>query len=197
MGQVTIAGNSYDVMGDLPGAKLYLAAAVGAGPDAFNALVATPDLQSKLIVSATRMLKALDWEGTPTVATQDTAFPRNGVVDSDGVVVPDGTTPEDIVNAEYTLAGLLAADSSITTASGSGSNIQSLQAGAVSISYFRATIGVDAGETPMPPQIMRMIEKYLSRGGDTLVLTSGFTSCEARTSSFDDCAQYTRKGPFA
>lgn len=198
MGTIILGGDSYAIMGTLAGAKTYLAMGVGAGPDAFNAL-ATDDLKGKVLVAGTRYLYRQSWQGTPTVTGQQVAFPRDGVIGPEGVI-PDGTTPINLINAEYEMAALLAADASINTAVDSGSNIQSLTAGPVAISYFRATIGIDAGATKMPQVIMDLVQGYLANAqSDAVARAYGFDgstcACGRSCSSFDECAQYSRSGP--
>lgn len=200
MGTVTIGVDDYTIMGTLAGAKTYAAGAVGAGPDAWSAL-ATDDLKEKYLIAATRYLYRQQWQGTPTVTDQTTAFPRDGVIGPSGEAVTDGTTPLNLIYAEYEMAFALAADSAVNTAVDSGSNIQSLTAGPVSISYFRATIGENAGASKMPANVMDLISAYLANAQDSgAAVAYGFdhtcSCCGGTCSSFDVCAQYLRSGPF-
>ncbi len=200
MGTIQIDGTDYEIMGtDLAEVDAYIKGSVGAGSDAWAVLVAAEDDdgRAKLVVAATRYLYRQKWQGTATVSTQKTAFPRDGVVDPDGTALADGATPQNLVFAEAEMAAIFAADASVAAAADSGSNIQSLNAGPVSISYFRPTIGADAGATKMPVTIMDLVAGYLASGiADDAPTAYGFSSCEAETSSFDDCAQFTRRGPF-
>lgn len=188
MGQVTINGNTYDVMGTLPDAKVYLGGAVGdPAADAWLAL-ADDNLKSARILRATRILKNLPWQGTPTVTNQDTAFPRNGVTG-----VTDGTTPEDLTEAEYELAALLTTTPAIATSANTGSNTKRLEAGPVNIEYFRPT-DIAETATPLPKPVWDRISKYMALPTITAARAYGVDPCEDEyaQSQFEDCDTYER-----
>jgi hypothetical protein len=197
MGTIQVDGTDYSIMGaSLDEADAYLKAGVGAGGDAWRALITAEDDdgRARLLVSATRLLARQRWQGTKTVSTQATAFPRDSVTGPDGEAVEDGTTPQALIDAEYELAGLLAADASIATAANSGSNIASLTAGPVAVTYFQPTISVAAGATKMPAVIMDLVGPYLASAiNEERATVYGVDDCVE--SAFDECAQYTRTGP--
>lgn len=191
MGTVSINGNSYPIHGTLGGAQQYLEASIGSHADAWRALVAAgnDDQQGRLLVAATRVLYTLNWQGTPTVANQKTAFPRDGVED-----VADGTTPDDVVSAEYELAALAAANPSVLSAMSTGSNVKKMTAGPVDIEYFRPT---DVLETalPLPKAVYDLIAKYFKQTSDgSLAAAYGVDPCDesAAESQFEDCDAYER-----
>lgn len=198
MGTINIDGTNFSVMSDsLIAAQNYAKASIGPGATAWRALVdaGDDDQQGRLLVQATRILYSLAWAGTPTVSTQRTAWPRNGVVLADGTVIADGTTPTDVKDAEVELALQLAVNPTLPTATDSGSNIQRMKAGPVEIEFFKATTG-NGLSLLLPKPVWDLISKYLS-SSDGVTLSKATGTCGE--SYFDECGSrypYTRNGPF-
>lgn len=192
MGTVNIpspAGTAYLVYGDLPSAKAYLAASVGPGPDAWNALVAAgagSDTQlSMLVVSAYRYLERQSWN--PTTA-------------------PDAATRSGILafqQAEYELAALALANPTILGTTDQGSNVMILSAGPVKVEYFRPTSAAAGTATKLPQVVMDLIGSYLYAVATGLGATAYSSNCNSGQ-AFDDCIdstftdqnEFTRGDPF-
>ena len=193
MGAVNIpspSGASYAVYGDLPSAKVYLAGAIGPGPDAWNALVAASNdtVCSQLLVAAYRYLERQAWN--PTTA-------------------PDTPTRSGILafqQAEYELAAIFAADTSVNSATDQGSNVMTLRAGPVMVEYFRPTSAAAGTATKLPQVLMDLIGPYLYAVNSGVGVTYYSSNCADDTrsngsiddteSSFTADAQYTRNEPF-
>lgn len=190
---VTISGNPYTIYGTLSDAKLYIAAEIGPGADAW-ALLTTDDQRGKMLVTAQRLLdNRIGYKGVKTVSTQAQSWPRSGVTDCEGATVDSATIPDKVCQAEYELAMALAADKTVATVNGTGSNVQSLTAGPVNITFQRATIDTDK-DTVLPVAVLALLKCYTSDADDSPTAeASGFDGC--RKSAFDDCAQYTLDGP--
>lgn len=59
-----------------------------------------PGDRQAAINRAARYLNALPWRGRPTTGrSQDDAWPRSGVVDRDGNLIPDGSVPREVKEA--------------------------------------------------------------------------------------------------
>lgn len=195
MAIVTIGGQNYTTMVTVATATTYLNASAGVAPDAWRAQ-SDPDTKGRDVVQADRFLYALPWAGTQTVATQGTAWPRNGVSG-----VPDGTTPQDVLDAECELAALVESDPSILTQTSSGSNTKRLSAGPIDIEYFIPTITIPGISTPIPVVVWRLIAKYMA-SAELAIATAGSPvafgcdpcdPCEPYANSqFEDSDEFTR-----
>lgn len=190
MSTVTIGTDSYEVYGTLAGAKKYLGVALSEAAAAWNALV-DDDAKEKTMVNATRLLDRQIWKGT---AVGTPAFdvvlqwPRAGATDRNGVVVDESTVPVAIEQATYELAALIALDPTVYTAASTGSNIQSLRAGPVGITYFRATNG-----TRLPSVLMDLIGQFM--GSDAADSAAPIAYGVSDTSAFINESQYQKIGP--
>lgn len=200
MGTVSVNSTTFTVYGPtgatatLDAAKTYLKAAIGAGPDAWNAL-ATDDLKSKFIVAAFRYLERQVWAGAKTVAGQTEQWPRTGVVDAYDVAVDSASVPQVLIDAQYELAAIFAGDETVASAASTGSNIKRLKAG-VEVEYFRAT-DVDSTATKLPQVVMEMVGMFL--GGATGLVRSTVSGADCDESAFDysgDSYPYDRSDPF-
>ena len=128
MGTVAISGVTYTVYGTHTGAAVsgvlsaqqYFAASINAA----SWLAADGTLQKQALVSAARMFNRTPWQGTLDVAGQALAWPRDGVLDCEGNVIPDGTIPSDIIYGSYELANALLGDATVQTVPNSGSNVK-------------------------------------------------------------------------
>jgi hypothetical protein len=196
MGTVSVDGVVHTVYNtDAAAVENYLKANAGAGRDAFLALTEDDD-RARMIVAARRLIDRQAYDGTKTGgAAQALAFPRTGLTDIDGVDVDSATVPQQVKDAEAELAGLLAADPSLTNSAGTGSNIASLTAGPVSVTYHQPTLSVEAGATKLPPAIMDLLGPFFrGSAADGAPTAYGFDDCT--DAEFDECAQWTRRGPF-
>lgn len=138
-------------------ATTYLTQALHAGTAWSGASSAT---REQALVTATRMLERQQWVGTQAPLSPgpwELAWPRSGVTDQYGNAVSDAAVPQFIEDAECELALALLQDASAQSNADASSNIQSLQAGSASISYFRP---VKAGR--FPTIVQELIGFYLA-----------------------------------
>lgn len=188
MGNVTINGSNYTVYGDLNAARTYLQAAVGAGPDAWNALTdaGDDDGQGKLLVSAWRYLERQNWDTTK---------------------VADATARAALLvfqQAEYEMAAIALADPTVLGLRDQGSNVMLLRAGPVEVEYFKPTGGNGAPAPKMPQIVQDLIGSYLATSASSSAnraYNSNDPDCEGDfddclDSSFDGNASFTRTWPF-
>ena len=100
------------------------------------------DNKGKMLVSATRRLDLLTWQGEKTGgALQENAWPRTGVTFLDGTAVSTSEVPQEVENATILLAGSIAIRAATSQAGTSGSNRKRFKAGSAEIEFFRPTAG--------------------------------------------------------
>jgi len=123
-----------------------------------------------------------------TFATQTVIWPRTGMTDCDSQAVATNIYPDDLRFAQIELAYEISQDSSLETAGGVGSNLASLKAGSVDLSFFRPTGGEGGvGSDPFPPVVMEYLECYLSGAdGGRSNASFGFVSGTGGTSVVTD-----------
>jgi len=147
---ITIGSDTFSVYAltadPVADADAYLAATIGSTWSTATALE-----KQQAIISAARMLdRAVIWSGARTVASQDLEWPRDGAANEcTGTSVTNGTIPDEIAEAEFELANILFADSSVASSSGTGSNIKKVKAGSADVTFFSPTIET-ASDTRLP-----------------------------------------------
>jgi hypothetical protein len=185
MGTVVISSVTFDIYGTQTGgggSVEYLTASSTEAATAY--LAATPDAQARALVSVARLLNRQRWQGLKTLDAQPLAWPRTSVADSYGNVVDSLSIPVDVINASYELAAMVIADPSLLDKASTAENISSLQAGSVSISFFRRE-----GGARFPTIVEELIGAYLSSsasGGGSSDSLYGIASGTGVESQFDD-----------
>jgi hypothetical protein len=156
MATITIRGTLYEVYGDLTGANAYFAAAVHGAPWA----AASSSTRNQALVTATRVFERTGWRGSPTepvdktqpqpADTQPLEWPRTDLVDLNGVDVPSGAIPQDVIDGNFEYALAVINDASIQTSAQTGSNVKGdalteRVEGAITVteekSFFVSTLG--------------------------------------------------------
>jgi|SRR5688572_4537219 len=194
MGTVNVDGVNYTVYNtDALAVENYLKASTNPGRDAFLAFTSDDD-KARVIVQARRLIDRQAYEGQKTSGAQALAFPRTGLVDIDGNAVSSVTVPQVVIDAESELAGLLASDPTLANAANTGSNIASLQAGPVSITYHQPTTSAEAGATKLQPVIMDLLGPFL-RGASADGTPAVYGFSDSTDAEFGECAQWTTTGP--
>lgn len=186
---ITGIASPIEVYDGLPAVDDYLNAAIGDGATAWRALIAANDAdgRKRILVSATRFIDSLGWQGNPTtppVSSTTLQWPRTGVVIDGGTAVDPNTVPAAIQQGVEELCALIAADPSVLTQADSGSNIQSMGAGPAAMSFFRPTSLSDGNATELPTVLNRLVGRYLATAALSSALAgvaSGVNSC----SNFD------------
>lgn len=173
--QVTIGGNQYWIYGSLSGADEYFAASQSSA--VWGAL--TDEQKSIVLVSAARFIDRQQWQGQRTVTTQPLAFPRTGLLDCDGNAVADDTIPDGVVLGSYETALSLNNDPNMNTTTGTGQNIERVEAGSVEVEFFGPTAG-----TRFPVNIQELMGCFLSGVAGQSALTGPFVRGTDQTSVF-------------
>lgn len=135
---ITIGSNSYDSYATVAEADIYLAVDPNRNP-VWSAL--TADQKGINLISATRLLDTLNWVGTKTSPTQNTAWPRTNVLYPDGTPVGVNDLPIEVENATILLAGSIAIDADVAISGGSASNKKKVKAASIELEFFRPTEG--------------------------------------------------------
>ena len=117
-----------------------------------------PGERERLLITATRILSRLCWKGTKTDPAQALPFPRNGLTDREGNALPDGTTPQEILDAQVELAITILIDGNQESDTDQGKNIKRLKAGEVEVEFFVQTINT---LERLPPNINELVLPFI------------------------------------
>ncbi len=199
---VTIATISVEVYGGLTAAKAYHAVSSAPASVRFTALT-TDEAKARRLLDATRYIDSLPWVGIPTDPAVDSTtlkWPRTDVqinVNGTATDVDPDTVPADILQAVYDLAAMLVVNPALSGAADQASNIQSLGAGPAQIAFFAPTSIKDGTATVLPPNIDRLVAKYLNGGQGSSARGGRWNgeSCDD-ASAYTECAQYKRGSAF-
>lgn len=176
---VVIDGNTFAVYGDTDFVDDYMAGAI------HGATWGTQDdtTKAKACVSATRLIDRQVWRGNKTSVEQELAFPRSGLFDASGAAVASDDIPQAVFDAFCELCLALVDGSEVQTSTTTESNIGSLTAGAVSVTFWRG-----AGSVPgrFPTIVQELMGRWLAASGSGAVGASAFGTdgCSAFTSDF-------------
>ncbi len=150
----------------LDDARTYIGSNFGPTYTAWMALGDTD--ATKTLVTATRFLDSFTWQGTATgvVGSLPTSlqWPRTGVY-VNGVQLDPTVVPAAIVQATFELAVMILADPGLIAQADAGSNVAELGAGPARIRFFRPSSPGDGNATRLPPQIDRLIGRFLAGAG--------------------------------
>ncbi len=152
---------------------------------AWAALSATQKIQRA--IAATRRLDLLDYSGTKTGGrTQVNEWPRTNAT-CNGVDI--GTTtdvPIEIENATALLAGSIELDNTTAGAGTSGSNIERVQAGSASVTFFSPQPGVALQDETAFALVQCLLASDISvLGRSSFGLASGVTGDNSETAFGD------------
>lgn len=175
MGTVTIGSDTYDIYGLRSDADKYINAAFGPAATKWRALSVDDDKDRSLVVAA-RFMATL------------------GLVDSSGVAIAYTTVLADIHAAQAELAMLIVSDPTVLDGIDAGSNIKVLDADGTKIEFFKPTSAANGTATRFPPVVWRLLSKYLPSAN--LVIAGGASFGTDEESSFGDCDDGDRSGPF-
>lgn len=97
---------------------------------------ATADQKAQALITATRSLARLRWDGWPATAAQPLPFPRTGLLDREGrYSIPSGIFPEDLKAATAEAAKQYLADGQLPSTPLETTGIHRLKAGSVEVEY--------------------------------------------------------------
>lgn len=179
MATITIGSTDFDVLVSLEVLDAYaLAASNGA---AFRAL--ETDERKRIGISASRLFDRLTWQGKKTATDQAHVFPRTGLKDAEGTAVASDSVPQAVSDAICETALALADGSEAIGTATTESNIASLQAGSVSLSFFR---GAGGQPTRLPLAAHELVRRWLGgSSGGSMVVASGTDGCAITDRRFD------------
>jgi hypothetical protein len=127
----------------------------------------TADQKARALVTATRALDQLFWEGTKVSPSQPLGWPRDGADYHDGTTVPGGTfVPDEVVQATYILGMMLHNKPSLLSQStATAANIAEVGAGTARVKFFRPLL-----VSILPLEISALLSQFL---GSTSSSTTG------------------------
>lgn len=166
MATVTIQGNEYPVYADRDAAEEYAVAAF----HATDWLLLSDEDKDRTLVTATRMLDRQSWQGTRTDANQDLAWPRDNVGCPD---VVDGVIPQNVITASIEIAIAFASGSDMQSGNNVQSQLQSIRAGDVSLTYFW---GSQAEVSRFPTIVQELLACMLGAGAAVSGALGAFSS---------------------
>lgn len=177
---ITIGGEDYTAYASVAEADAYLAV------DPVRATTWTAktiDEKGGLLVAATRRLDPLPWGGEKAGgATQENAFPRDGLTYADGTDATDTDVPYEVEVATILLAGTIAITPASSGVGSSGNNKKRLKAGSAEVEYFVPT----AGKPLQDETAYAWIKQFLTGSGSSTTASTGakaYGTCD--TSTFD------------
>lgn len=190
MGTVTIGSDTFSVYGTTAGFASY---ANGSWSWSATYAAAASNDTKRAHVEASRLLDRQTWDGSLTANGQALAWPRDGVSGTPpGLDDPpdDGTTPDCIVFACYELALAMLANVSSVAGTSTASNVQSVGAGAASVSFFYPKTG-----GRFPERVMELISWALGSSVSSDIGALGvYVSGDDGESEFDSCDEYGLSG---
>jgi len=124
----------------------------------------TPDQKARALVSATRALDQLFWEGTKVSPSQPLEWPRDGADYHDGTAVPGGTfVPDEVVEATYILGMMLHNKPSLLSQStATAANVAEVGAGTARVKFFRPLV-----VSVLPLEIASLLTQFLGTVSST------------------------------
>lgn len=150
---------------------------------------ADPDDLARGAIEATLLIDEARFEGTPSddPPAQTRAFPRDGLTDKYDVLLADGTTPEDVLQAHALLTGELLLDPDLgARISTAATAVRRVKAGSAEVENFAP--GAFVAITRFPARVQDLLNPFLAgsgSGGDSAGSSASYGTC--RDSRFDDC----------
>ncbi len=189
----TITINSVDYVAYATRAEVNEYLAVDAVRGAAWALLAdNDDTRGPFVVSATRRLDLLTWQGEKTGgALQVEAFPRTGLVYPDGTEVTTTDVPREVQDATALLSGSINLEAKVAEAGTSGSNIKGVKAGSAAVDFFRRSDGVPLQDE----SAFRLVQQWLEASALSDALGPLATGTDGE-SSFSDIDKWGRSTGF-
>lgn len=177
MATVSINGTDYTVYQDVTEADEYFN-----GSSSFDTWDGyTSDEKARSLVSATRLIDRQSWQGEKESDAQTLEFPRTGVQDCSGNDVEAATTLAKIEEASLLLALNIVDGGTVQTSASTEDLTQTLKAGSVMITNFRAAEGT---ATRFPTDVMELIGCYFQGvSGGTIAGSLSYGTCGE---GFDD-----------
>jgi hypothetical protein len=153
MAIVLVDSLEFDTYASLADADEYLAGDFAAA--AWRAESVVDNDRARALVTATRLLDRLNWDGEKTDPDQLHAWPRTGFTDLDEDIVP-----QPIIDASILLAREIQAGSAVDGQATTGSNVRRQRAGSVEIEYFNPNLLSDAARLPVA--VEELVSRFLA-----------------------------------
>jgi len=177
IGTITINTTDYDVYISVAEADIYLQADLKRASDWQE--LGTEE-KGQAIITATRRLDRLNWQGDRSVSSQVLEWPR----DISGL---DENPPQELFDATAVLAADIFADNEVAETRDGETNVSSVKAGSVSVDFFTTKEGVI-----LPKVAFELVGPWLeSESSGAATFVSGVTGSLA-CSSFTDSNKYGR-----
>lgn len=168
---ITINAIEYTVYATREEVNNYISIDPVRGP-AWNALADTDEVRGPFIVSATRRLDMLTWEGEKAGgATQENAWFRTGVDFEDGTPVGAAELPTEVQNATSLLSGSINIDPSVAQFGTSTNNTKRAKAGPVESENFRFEQGVQLQDLSAYDLIKQFLASDVVSAGTGMLAT--------------------------
>jgi len=182
-------------MADLENARIYVGGMYS--PQATAWLALSDADATKTLVTATRYLDRLPWDGTAThlLDGQPTTlqWPRSGVI-VNGVEIDPLTVPVEITEATYELAVLIAAKPGLVSQADQGSNLKRAGGGgAPEVEFFAPTSAARGTASTLPYVVLQLVGKFLASPSDDF--DGGISGAGNTSSAFRRCRQLNLVGP--
>lgn len=183
---LTIGSLDYNVYADMGFVNGYAEAAISAGAALWRGMP-DDDSKSRLIVSATRFIDRQVWQGDRVDDDQALAFPRTGLKDLDGNDVPTDDGLADLfMDGFCELVLSLTESADIQNQATTESNVASLTAGSVSITFWRGVSSAVAGR--FSQSVNEILGRWLAGASGTV--SPRATGVDG-VSSFDACNDWS------
>ena len=129
----------------------------------------------RFLAAATRRFDGLRWAGRKTSETQATEWPRVGLAFPNGESVGDDVLPESVEQAAILLAGDLAIDPDVVSASAaSPGEVQSERVGPMAVTYFSRRRVRTSTDTPIAgASAFALIRQWLEGAGVAAPVATG------------------------
>lgn len=157
----------------------------------------TTTTKEQLLVTVTSILETMNWDGDIVSATQDLAFPRNGLVDRKGATIANTVIPPEVLNALWLGAGELAAKRWDLT--GVKQSVTSVSDGTVSVSFGGGLIEVPGAEHGVPRVMFDQIAHLLAGSQNGMRAGAAYgtkdSDGDSVVSDFADATKYNVNEP--
>lgn len=177
---ITIGSRDYTVYVDSDYVDGYADGAVSAGAVAWRAITDAEE-KSRLIVATTRLVDRQSWAGDRAVDGQPLAFPRTGLTDLEGDTLGSDELPAEFLDGFCELVLAMAGGAEVETLATTESNVGSLKAGPVAITFWRGVSSALAARFPL--SVNELFGRWLA-GGRPVV--GGVATGTDGESDFDD-----------
>ena len=155
---LTVDGNDYQSYSSIDEADIY----IRPEPTLYGGWNGLSDTEKSIrLISATRRIDMLPWQGHKTDSTQETQWPRSEVKYADGTDVPDDVIPAPIETAVIWLAGNVRLPlSPVANLSGLDTDVASRRVGPRTTEYWHRNR--DELDMQIPARMRQLVAEFLA-----------------------------------